>query len=129
MIARIGVGTCIMFVLIHVIDVNSPYWCNHFGEQHRERRNRLLFKGNFYKIDLLLIFGAPGGRLSLVQMSGAARGASDVIDSHARRFGNSRSGTGHRRSQRKRIKTTKTMESMRQKTIWIRRRKTVVREC
>ena len=56
-----------------------------------------------------LSFKTPGGRFDLFQMSSAARGASDVID-----VMRGDSGAGHRRPQRKRVKTTRAIESMQQ---------------
>jgi hypothetical protein len=57
-------------------------------------------------------FEAPGGRFDPFRMSGAARGASDVIG--VIRGDSGTPGAGHRRSQRKRVKTTRAMESMQQ---------------
>jgi paraquat-inducible protein B len=59
-----------------------------------------------------LPFEAPGGRFCLFQMSGAARGASDVID--VMRGDSGSPGVGCRRPQRKRVKTKRAMESMQQ---------------
>ena len=55
---------------------------------------------------------APGGRFDLFQMSGAARGASDVID--VMRGDSGSPGVGSRLPQRKRVKTKRAMESMQQ---------------
>ena len=57
-------------------------------------------------------FETLGGRFGLFQMSGAARGASDVIG--VMRGDSGSPGVGSRLPQRKRVKTRRAMESMQQ---------------
>jgi hypothetical protein len=65
---------------------------------------------NLYKIELLSSFEAPGGRFCLFLMPDAARGASDVIN--VMRGDSGTRGAGRRRPLRKRMKTTRAMESI-----------------